>query len=73
MIDAEEIGLIFKGGVHWEKVIATNKRARLALVSPRRQEEPEETPAERPAPTSPSAGARPDKAAILRRLRAKAG
>lgn len=72
MIDAEEISLIFKGGVRWDKVIATSKRARLGLVS-RQVEEEEAPPAPAPKTSSPSTVSRPNKTAILQRLRAKSG
>lgn len=61
-IDRDEIGVIFNGAMPWKRVIAANAADRA------RRSTPETSPAQ-----PQGAPSRPDKATILRKLRAKSG
>lgn len=62
MIDRDELGIIFNGAMPWKRVIEANAVARARLPAPvASPAQPQEAPS------------RPDKATILRKLRAKSG
>jgi len=75
VVDADELKVIFHGNVRWPRVIAEQKKLKRALAQMVLEpEDPPDDPPPAQVPTSaPALPPRPDKAAILRKLRAKAG